>query len=165
MRFGQPSLSIRHPATLVATWFGVGLLPVAPGTWGSLAALPLGWLIRVFGGTASLLVAAGLVFLVGWWATAHYRLYADVKDPSEVVVDEVSGQWLSLLVADPTIWWHWLLGFLLFRFFDIIKPWPANLINRRDTTLSVMADDTVAAIYALIILAIVIVVRSFWRGS
>lgn len=161
MRFGQPALPFWHPATLVATWFGSGLLPAAPGTWGSLAALPLGWLIRLSGGTASLLVAAGLIFLIGWWAAAHYRLYADAKDPSEVVVDEVSGQWLTLLVADPTIWWHWPLGFLLFRFFDIIKPWPANLINRRDTALAVMADDTVAAIYALFTLGVVIFVRGF----
>lgn len=165
MRFVQPALPLRHPATLVATWFGAGLLPMAPGTWGSLAALPLGWLIRWFGGTASLVVAAGLVFLIGWWATAHYRLYAAARDPSEVVVDEVSGQWLTFLVADPAIPWHWLLGFLLFRFFDIIKPWPANLVNRRSTAFAVMADDTIAAIYALFTLAIVIFVRSFVRGS
>ncbi|HLI12788.1 MAG TPA: phosphatidylglycerophosphatase A [Alphaproteobacteria bacterium] len=165
LQISQPALPFWHPATLVGTWFGAGLLPIAPGTWGSLAALPFGWLIRIAGGSAALLVAAGIVFALGWWATARYKKETEVKDPSEIVVDEVSAQWLTLLVADPGVWWHWLLGFLLFRLCDIVKPWPANAIDRRGSALAVMADDTVAAIYALFILAIVIFARGLTRGA
>jgi phosphatidylglycerophosphatase A len=164
IRLAPPALPFWHPACLVATWFGAGLLPIAPGTWGSLFALPVGYVIRVTGGTAGLLVASAIVFLLGWAATAHYKRFTAVKDPSEVVVDEVSAQWLTLLAADPNVWWHWLLGFALFRLCDVVKPWPANLIDRRGSAFAVMADDTVAAVYALFTLAIVIFARSFFGG-
>jgi len=152
----SPALPFRHPATLVGTWFGAGLLPLAPGTWGSLAALPLAWLMLAFGSARLLFVAAVLLFLAGWWATAHYMRHTDAKDPQEIVVDEVSAQWLTLVFADPTVWWHWLLGFALFRLFDIAKPWPANHIDRQRSALAVMADDTVAALYALVAFALIV---------
>jgi len=156
MRIAEPALPFWHPATLVATWFGAGLLPVAPGSWGSLAALPVAWVILAFGNPRLLFLAALLAFLVGWLAVAHYKRYAAAKDPQEVVIDEVSGQWLTLLFAEPSVWWHWLLGFLLFRLFDIVKPWPANLIDRRNGAFAVMADDAVAGLYAMIGLVVAI---------
>lgn len=156
MRIAEPALPFWHPATLIATWFGAGLLPVAPGSWGSLAALPVAWLILALGSPRLLLLAALLALLVGWWAVAHYMRYTVAKDPNEVVIDEVSGQWLTLLFAEPSVWWHWLLGFLLFRLMDIAKPWPANLIDRRATAMAVMADDVIAGLYAMIGLVLAI---------
>ncbi len=154
----RPALPLRHPATLVSTWFGTGLLPLAPGTWGSLAALPFAWAMLALGSPRLLGAAALLAFLIGWWATAHYMRYARAKDPQETVIDEVSGQWLALVFADPHVWWHWPLGFVLFRIFDIFKPWPVNLLDRRDGAFAVMADDTVAALYALVVFIAVVFV-------
>jgi len=163
--FKHPARSLWHPSTLLATWFGAGLLPAAPGTWGSLAALPFAWAILYVGGPAALLVAAGLCFAVGWWATWLYARHAGAKDPGEIVIDEVAGQWLAVLVADPKIWWHWLAGFILFRICDIIKPFPAGAIDRQPGPLAIMADDAVAAVYALFLLAIVIFAQRFVHGS
>jgi phosphatidylglycerophosphatase A len=169
LALAKPARSLWHPTTLLATWFGAGLLPLMPGTWGSLAALPFAWVfLRIAGesdGTAVLLVAAVICFFVGWAATHFYMRHTDRKDPTEVVIDEVAGQWLVLIVANPHVWWHWLAGFLLFRLCDIVKPFPANVIDRRPSALAVMADDTVAAGYALFILAILIFARRFIHGS
>jgi phosphatidylglycerophosphatase A len=156
LRLRHPALPFSHPAALVGTWFGAGLLPLVPGTWGSLAALPLAWLMLAYGSAPLLFVAALLVFFAGWWATAHYMRHTDAKDPQEIVVDEVSAQWLTLVFADPAVWWHWLLGFALFRFFDIVKPWPVRAIDRRHSALAVMADDTIAALYALVAFALIV---------
>jgi phosphatidylglycerophosphatase A len=165
----KPARPLWHPSTLLATWFGAGLLPVAPGSWGSLAALPFAWAILSLAGTSTgpavLLVASGLCFLVGWAASYFYMRHTDRKDPREVVIDEVSAQWLTLLVANPHVWWHWVAGFLFFRLCDIVKPFPANLIDRRPGALAVMADDMVAGVYALFLLAIVIFARRFIHGS
>jgi len=152
----RPALSFRHPATLVGTWFGAGLLPLFPGTWGSLAALPFAWLMLAFGSPQLLFIAAVLAFLVGWMATARYLRHSESKDPPEIVIDEVSGQWLALVFADPGLWWEWLLCFALFRLFDIVKPWPASAIDRQRTALAVMADDSIAALYALVVFALVV---------
>ncbi len=148
------SLGLRHPASLVATWFGVGLLPLAPGTWGSLAAIPFGLVILTLAGTLGLLAAAGLVFLAGWWAAGVYAAAADDPDPPAVVVDEVVGQWLVLLAAPPEPWFY-LAAFLVFRLFDIVKPWPAGRIERDvEGGLGVMLDDVVAGAYGYAVIAL-----------
>jgi len=165
MEMTRPALPIWHPTTLIATWFGAGLLPKAPGTWGSLVAVPLAWLILAAGGPPTLLLAGLFVFGLGWLATTHYLEHRGPGDPPEVVVDEVSGQWLTLLVADPRIWWHWPLGFALFRLFDIVKVWPASELNRRSDALGVMADDTAAAFYAAVALALAILGFRFVFGA
>lgn len=141
-----------HPACLLATWFGTGLLPWAPGTWGSLAALPFAWLILSYLGPAWLFIAASLVFLAGWWASSAMVRERDAKDPGHIVIDEVAGQ-LLVLVAAPLELRFFALGFALFRLADIVKPWPASWADRRlKGGLGVMADDVLAAVYALIIL-------------
>jgi phosphatidylglycerophosphatase A len=139
---------LRHPATLIATWFGIGLSPIAPGTCGSLVALPIAWAIRMVWGAPGLAVACGVVFAVGWWASAAIVKASEVQDPGAVVVDEVVGQWLVLLAAplDPAAW---VLGFLLFRLFDIWKPWPVRWADRHiKGGLGIMLDDIAAAGYA-----------------
>ncbi len=92
-----------HPAVVVATWFGAGLLPITPGSWGSLAALPVAWAIEHFWGAPGLAIAAAIVFLAGWWAAATVAKASGIADPGAIVVDEVAAQWLVLLAAsrDP----------------------------------------------------------------
>ena len=141
-------LTLSDPAWLIATWFGAGLLPWAPGTWGSLAALPFAWAIAWAGGAPALAVAASVLFFVGWWAAEGVERASGIADDGAIVIDEVVGQWLTLAAVplDPRAY---LLGFLLFRLFDIVKPWPVRWADRRIAGgLGVMADDVLAALYA-----------------
>jgi phosphatidylglycerophosphatase A len=143
-----------HPAALIATGFGIGLLPLMPGTWASLAALPCAWAIRSLGGTTALAVAAVTAFALGWWAAERAARASAQHDPGFIVIDEVAAQWLVLLAA-PLDWRAYAAAFLLFRIFDITKPWPARLVERRVAGgLGIMLDDIVAALYALVLLLI-----------
>lgn len=145
-----------RPSFWLATWFGTGLLPRMPGTWGSLAALPFAWAIVSAGGPWLLVLAAAAVFALGLWAAERYMGAMRVHDPGTIVVDEVPAQWLTLAFVplDLTVY---ALGFLLFRVADIVKPWPANWIDRRvGGALGVMADDVVAAVYAGLALYLVV---------
>jgi phosphatidylglycerophosphatase A len=152
----QPRLGLpfHHPAVLVATWFGVGLLPGMPGTWGSFAALPCAWAIVHLAGPAVLAVAAMLVFALGWWAAGRLAAASGYEDPGFIVVDEVAAQWLVLALA-PLDWRAYAAALLLFRVFDIAKPWPARAIERRvKGGFGIMLDDIVAALYAALLLLI-----------
>ena len=133
-------------SSLIATWFGAGLLPKVPGTWGSLAALPFAWLIVWAGGPVALACATAVAFGIGWWAS---EIYAKARsDPGDVVIDEVAGQWLVLIVI-PLDFGLYALGFALFRLADITKPWPANWAEQRlPGGLGIMADDIIAGVYA-----------------
>jgi phosphatidylglycerophosphatase A len=149
----RSGLPFWHPAALIATGFGIGLLPLMPGSWGSLAALPCAWAIRSLG-IAALTVAAGLAFAAGWWASGRVARASGQHDPGFIVIDEVAAQWLVLLAA-PLDWRAYAAAFLLFRIFDIAKPWPARLVERRVAGgLGIMLDDIVAALYALVLLLI-----------
>jgi phosphatidylglycerophosphatase A len=142
-----------HPAVLLATWFGAGLLPVTPGSWGALAALPVGWVIETFWGAPGLAIAAAIVFIAGWWAAAIVAKASGIEDPGAIVIDEVAAQWLVLLAAprDPPAW---ALAFLLFRIFDIWKPWPVRWADRHiHGGLGIMLDDLLAAGYAALVLS------------
>ena len=152
--------SLRDPAILIATWFGAGFLPKAPGTWGSLFALPFAWLLVAAGGAPLLAGAVAILFLIGWWASSHYIEQSGIDDPGSVVVDEVAGQWLTLVAVplDPLLY---LIGFLLFRIFDIIKPWPVSWADRRvGGGLGVMLDDILAGLYALAALLVLEAMRA-----
>lgn len=136
---------------LIATFGFVGLLPGAPGTFGSLAALPVAWLLMAAGGPWSLAAAAGLVCAVGWWATAVETAGAPDHDPGAIVIDEVAGQWIALLplafgatLPGPGPWVGLVVGFVLFRAFDILKPFPVSWADRMATPLGVMLDDVLA---------------------
>ncbi len=147
-----PRFDARDPASWLATWFGAGLLPGAPGTWGSLAALPFAWVILAELGPFALLTAAAIVFVLGLWASARYIAGREDKDPAEVVIDEVAGQWLALTIAAPGEVWHFAAGFVLFRLFDITKPWPARRAERGlPGGLGIMTDDLVAGGYAAVV--------------
>ena len=139
---------------MLGTWFGAGLLPVMPGTWGSLAALPCAWAIRSIWGVAGLAIAAVIVFAVGCWAAGALAKTSGAKDPGAIVIDEVAAQWLVLLPAplDPL---SYAAAFSLFRIFDIWKPWPAGLADRRfPGGLGIMLDDLLAAVYAVLVLLV-----------
>ena len=152
-------LGFWHPAHLLATWFGVGLLPKAPGTYASLAALPCAWLIQNHGGTAGLALAAAVLAAGGWWAAAIFVRHDRSADPPEVVVDEVVGQWLALIAA-PAAWWGYALAFALFRLFDIAKPWPVSWAERAFPGASgIMLDDVAAGAYAALA---VVVLTQLW---
>ncbi len=149
---------------IIATVFGVGLIPFAPGTFGSLLALPLAYGLHVFGGFPMLLMATSLIFLLGWAATIHYTKTTDSHDPSEVVIDEVAGQWVALLPVSGGLWFMgfdpwvfpypgWVSAFILFRLFDIWKPLWVGWADRLDTPMGVMLDDVIAGGFAAILTA------------
>ena len=137
---------------LVATFFGAGTFPAAPGTFGSLVALPFAIaLLQIPApfGRLALLVAVSGVLALGIWASSRYCEAVNRADAGEVVIDEVAGQWLALVFAAPDNPWHFFAGFLLFRFFDIVKPWPANWAqDQLPGGWGVMMDDIVAGMYA-----------------
>lgn len=138
-------LPLSHPAKLICTWFGAGLCPKAPGTAGSLAALPFAYVIHTMWGNDALLVASLIAFVIGWKATQYYLKHTESQDPKEVVIDEVAGQWF-LLSFLPPYWIAYIFGFLLFRFFDVLKPWPISWVDRKvKGAMGVMLDDMIAA--------------------
>jgi phosphatidylglycerophosphatase A len=145
---------------LIATFFYVGHMRPAPGTWGSLAALPFAWIIITFTGFWGLLAFSIITFWVGLWATREDTRGKDDHDPSEIVIDEVAGQWIALLpvayganmmnVDVLALWSGWIAAFALFRLFDITKPSLVGWADRRDDAMGVMLDDVIAGIFAAI---------------
>jgi phosphatidylglycerophosphatase A len=174
-------------STIIATFFGVGFIPFAPGTFGSIMAFPLYVLLTYFmsmaqGGVSSisatelinnLLVLTAALFLLGTWAADQYSLNSGKEDPKEVVIDEVVGQLLTIclvILLLPYIGSEAILkfknhginelnlaalnlagAFILFRIFDITKPWPIDYIEKRfKGGFGIMIDDIAAAIFAVI---------------
>jgi phosphatidylglycerophosphatase A len=143
-----------HPAHFIALGFGTGLSPVAPGTVGTLVALPLAHLLRAFTDDLGYLLGVAVAFAVGVWAAQRTGRDLGVPDHGAIVWDEVAAFLLVLFFvgADPL---REAVAFLLFRFFDIVKPPPARFIDREwHHGFGVMADDIVAAFYALLVLAL-----------
>lgn len=139
-----------HAHVLIATWFGSGRLRPAPGTMGSLAAIPFGCVIAYFGGPVGLLVAAIILFFVGAKSADYFGAKSGVKDDQRIVVDEVIGLWIAAIPAGID-WKLWLGAFILFRLFDIYKPWPASYFDRRARSgYDVLLDDVIAGIYAFL---------------
>ena len=149
---------------LIATFFYIGHLRPAPGTWGSLAALLLGYLIVQTAGVLGLCMGIMITCIMGWWATTAQTKGKDDHDPSEIVIDEVAGQWIAILPI--AMWphayeisiWYWFLAFAGFRMFDIIKPGLVGWADRQVSAIGVMLDDIIAGLItaAAIILAMVI---------
>lgn len=162
-------------ARLVGTLFGVGLLRPGPGTWGSVVALPLGWLLHIAGSWPLLLVATMLVIPLGVWAIGGMIAEGATHDPSEGVIDEVAGQWIALLPVSYgasfagadilALWPGWIAAFVLFRLFDIWKPGPVGHFDRQGTALSVVLDDVAAGVFAALgVVLLAVLYHVFFLG-
>ena len=177
----QPRSTKDYLALSIATC-GVGYLPLAPGTWGSLVgigvyALVRGILMKVFfdvaaqhnfnllhiyyGVIAFELVVVLAIALTGVWAASRTEKLSATKDPGKVVIDEVVGQFIALIPVPFVLgaaWWTVILAFIFFRFFDIVKPYPARRLESLESGLGIMADDVVAGVYAAMVVAVAVVV-------
>jgi phosphatidylglycerophosphatase A len=136
-------------ALALATSAGIGYIPFAPGTFGSLTGLLLWWLLPASWGV-QLVVIAGL-FVLGSWSASVAERHFSSTDPGPVVIDEVMGMLVTLFL-NPVGWIGATIGFLLFRASDIVKPYPANRLERLHGGVGVMADDLLAAVYANMVL-------------
>jgi phosphatidylglycerophosphatase A len=154
----------QHPAITpwawgVATFFGVGYLKPAPGTWASAAAVLLwagaAWSLRLSAhGLFSVLdIGIALVLVFGIPAATIVERESGRHDPGFVVIDEVAGQWIALL-ASPADWRHGLIALVLFRLFDIVKPFPVRRLERLPAGWGIVFDDVAAGLYALLVASI-----------
>ena len=139
----------------LSSWFGAGLMPGAPGTFGSLTAVPLMFVLKYLG---EFYVGMVLIFfiLMAIWSSALCEKRLGRNDPPEVVIDEVTGFLLTLFLL-PLSWFTLCLGFVLFRFFDIAKPFPIRRLEKRLAGgIGIVLDDLLAGVYANLSLRLVI---------
>jgi phosphatidylglycerophosphatase A len=143
------SVDSRPLGLAIATVFGVGYAPIAPGTFGSAAGLIIWWLLPASPVIQAIAIVA--IFFAGSWGGSIAERHFGRTDPGQVVIDEVMGMLITLFL-NPVGWIGAVAGFLLFRIFDVIKPYPANRLERLHGGFGVMADDGMAAIYANLVL-------------
>ncbi len=168
------SMKIKGPidllAVFIATGGGAGVIPFGPGTWGSLVGLLMAYgLIAAFNQNVALLQNALIIVslflaLIGIWAGTRAETIFDRKDAGQIVIDEVCGQVIAFVFIAPFLpilakfggqWRWWLIpGFLLFRAFDIFKPYPINRLQSLTGGVGVMMDDIVAGIYAAVLMSL-----------
>lgn len=177
----RPTHSAKDYLALVIATCGVGYLPLAPGTWGSLVGIGVYALVRgiamklffgaaagrnlnllhiYYGVVAFELAVVLMITLVGIWAASHTEKLSGRKDPSKVVIDEVAGQFIALMPVPFMVgaaWWSTILAFVLFRIFDIVKPYPARKLESLHGGLGIMLDDVVAGVYAAVVVALAVV--------
>lgn len=147
---------------VIATGFGAGFWPWGPGTAGAVAATALWWALGTVLCPCTLTVVTALLIILftvlGTWATTRLQPFWG-DDPSRVIVDEMVGVWIPLLLAawpPHRLWWA-LAALLLFRVFDIVKPWGIRSLDRRRGAIWVMLDDMAAGLYAALVLAIILI--------
>ena len=143
---------------MLATFFGVGRAPFAPGTVASLVALPFAWLILWKLGPLALVAASLIAFAVGVWSCDVYAKRKGIVDPSECVIDEVAGQWLACAAA-PLSPVGFTIAFALFRLFDITKVWPVSEGEKLAGGWGIMVDDMIAGALAAVIIGVL-----RWQG-
>lgn len=147
---------IKTANKIIATFFYSGYFPVAPGTFGSLVALIV-WLLfpTIIGLKTGILV---LTLFLGFYATSNVTRGLEVRDPGFIVIDEVVGMWITLLLIDiffePNLKWP-IIGFFLFRAFDIIKPYPISASENLGGSLGIMLDDILAGLFSAIVLILI----------
>ena len=151
------SKRIDFVALAIATC-GVGYLPLAPGTFGSIVGVGIFWLL-VRANPLVIVVAILAVTFAGIWAGSRVEQVSGRKDPGKVVVDEVAGQMIALFPL--TLFARWstgavILSFILFRFFDIVKPYPANRLQDLEGGMGIMFDDLVAGVYGAVVVSIIL---------
>ena len=142
------------PATWLATWFGCGYAPVAPGTAGSAAAVVIAILLQEFAGFGRwhFAILALLLLPLAVWSAGVTARALGVVDPSIVVIDEVIGQWITLAGAPRLNWKSYLAAFALFRLFDVWKPPPVRQLEALPGGIGINADDVMAGVYAALVL-------------
>ena len=142
--------NLKKPSHLFATWFGVGLIRPAPGTWGSLAALLI-WYFAEFL-HSSIHIVLPIFILFSWLVCSQASQESQSKDHSSIVIDEVAGMLVALsFVAHELIIYLW--AFLLFRLFDIWKPWPVSWADKNvEGGLGILLDDLIAGLFAGVII-------------
>ena len=146
----RPAGARAWTAHVLAVWFGCGHVPIAPGTAGTLGAIPLYLVVRPHGWPA-VAATAVLVTLVGIWAAGVVERRLGTKDPQIVCIDEVAGVFITWLAAPPT-WAGLVVGVVLFRIFDKWKPWPARAPEHVGGGAGVMLDDVVAGLWGAALL-------------
>lgn len=145
-------VSLLNPVHFLALGFGSGLAAKMPGTFGTLAALPLVVLLSHYASFSVYLIVTILVSIVGIWICGKTAEDMGVHDDSSIVWDEVAGMLITML-AVPLSWQTLLVGFVLFRFFDILKPWPISYLDKHvHGGFGIMIDDVLAGLFALCIL-------------
>ena len=149
-----PVSSVGRLAAIIATLGGLGRVAFAPGTVASAASLLPAWLLARYAGASILLVAIFGVIAIGTWACDVYARDIGSTDPSECVVDELAGQFVACALV-PTSLLAFLLAFLVFRLFDIVKPWPVSSAERLAGGAGIMTDDLLAGLFAGLIVAVV----------
>ncbi|HEX4488386.1 MAG TPA: phosphatidylglycerophosphatase A [Terriglobales bacterium] len=151
----EPASSRTAPSTLIATFFGVGFLKPGPGTWGSLTTVLLWWALTRFVEArfqaAAAIAIAILAIAIGIPAATRVAIAYNKKDPQFVVIDEVAGQMITLIAA-PATWKYLLLGFILFRGFDMVKPPPIRQLEQLPQGSGIVLDDVAAGLFALAVM-------------
>jgi len=146
--------TLSNPIHFLALGFGAGLLKPAPGTWGTLVAIPL-YLLAMQVISPSSMVYLGLIivsFIAGVYICGKTATDAGVHDHGSIVWDEIVGFWITMLFV-PVTWQNIALGFALFRVFDIVKPWPIKLLDKHvHGGFGIMIDDVLAGIFAWVLL-------------
>jgi len=148
-------------AVFIATFGYVGYFPIAPGTAGSLAALLLYAVVRWAGTPAVELATMIAVLAIGIWAASGTERALDRKDPGPVVIDEVLGMLMTLAFM-PLSWAGIAAGFVLFRIFDVIKPFPAGRLEHLPGGVGIMADDAMAGVYGQLVMRLAVAVWPAW---
>ncbi len=143
-------------ATALATWFGCGFSPKAPGTVGTLGGLALAVPLSFYAGFTPwhFVLLTALVTPIGIWAANRTIASTGNQDPQTVVIDEVLGVWLTLAGATHYNWQSFTLAFALFRLFDITKPWPVRNLEKLHGGMGVIVDDLGAGVYAAVVMAV-----------
>jgi phosphatidylglycerophosphatase A len=151
-------------AEIIATFFYVGKIPKAPGTFGSLAAIPLAWYLWKLP-FAWVWFSIFVIFLLGTWASSVLIQRTGTEDHQSIVIDEVVGIFVTTSVAGH-LWWHYLLAFCFFRIFDILKPGPVRYLDKKiKGGFGTMIDDFAAAILAALLLYIVLTATQPWLNT
>jgi phosphatidylglycerophosphatase A len=143
---------LKRVAWAIATWFGCGLVPFAPGTAGTLGAIPL-YLLVARAGRPGVAAAAAITTLIGVWAASVVARDLGKKDPQVVVVDEVAGFLVTMLPAARIGLAPIAVGFVLFRLFDVVKPWPVRALERLPSGWGIVLDDVGAGVFGACVMA------------
>jgi phosphatidylglycerophosphatase A len=152
-------LSLKDYQILIATWFGSGLLKPASGTWGTIFSLPFGILMVLYTNVYILSIVTAIVFYIGYLGAKKFEALGE-HDASSIVADEAVGMWITMiplffLSFSFPFYFVVLIAFALFRFFDVLKPWPISFFDKKQGAFFVMFDDVLGGIFAAMVLYLI----------